>query len=95
MNNKEFIATLSAASQHNVRDTQVLVSNLVTEMVALLEDEGTLAVQGFGTFGVKMQPERVLTNPTTGQRMLVPPRLVATFKACPALKERMQKGGND
>lgn len=93
MSNREFISTLANISDHSVRDTQILVNSLVAEMTALLEDENSITVPGFGMFEVKKKLERVFVNPSTGQRMLVPPKLVLNFKSSTMLKERVQKGG--
>ena len=93
MNNKEFISSLASAAGHSPRDTQVLANHLLAELTSLFEDENQFNVQGFGTFEVKKRLERVIVNPGTGQRMLVPPKLTLNFKASPVLKDRMQKGG--
>lgn len=93
MNHKEFISELARVTDHSVKDTQILVSSLITEMKELLEDENQIVVPNFGSFEVRKKLERVLMNPGTGQRMLVPPKLVLTFKPSNNLKERIQKGG--
>ena len=95
MNNKEFISDLAHVTDHSVRDTQILVNSLVAEMTSLFEEENVLMVPSFGTFEVKKKLERVLLNPVTGQRMLVPPKLTLTFKSSNVLKERIQKGGEE
>ncbi len=93
MSNKEFISSLASATGHSSRDTQVLVNHLLAELTSLFEDENQLSVQGFGNFDVKKKMERVIVHPGTGQRMLVPPKLILSFKSSAILKERMQKGG--
>ena len=93
MNNKEFIAALSRKESLLQRDTQKLVNLLVAELTSQFENGSTLTVQNFGQFEVKKKLERVVVNPSSGQRMLVPPKLVLNFKSYPALKERTQKGG--
>ena len=93
MNNKEFIAALSQKESLLQRDTQKLVNLLVAEITSQFENGSTLTVQNFGQFEVKKKLERVVVNPSSGQRMLVPPKLVLNFKSYPALKERTQKGG--
>ncbi|MBR1755571.1 MAG: HU family DNA-binding protein [Bacteroidaceae bacterium] len=93
MNNKEFISTLAQKEGLLQRDTQKLVNLLVAELTAQFESGHQLAVQNFGQFEVKKKMERVVVNPSTGQRMLVPPKLVLNFKTFSALRERTQKGG--
>lgn len=67
-----------------------MLSALVAEMTEQLVDENVISIQGFGMFEVKKKLERVVVNPTTQQRMLVPPKLVVNFKPSPLLKEKMQ-----
>ena len=93
MNNKEFITALSQRESLSQRDVQMLVNHLVAELAAQFENGNQLAVQNFGQFEVKKKMERVVNNPSTGQRMLVPPKLVLNFKPSPNLKGRIQKGG--
>ena len=59
-------------------------------MADLLDADTSLAVQGFGVFEVKKKMERIVVNPSTRQRKLVPPKLVLTFKASNVLKDKMQ-----
>ena len=93
MNNKDFIAALSQKEGLLQRDTQKMVNLLVAELTAQFEQGNSLTVQNFGQFDVKKKLERVVVNPATGQRMLVPPKLALTFKPYSSLKERTQKGG--
>lgn len=90
MNNKEFIAELSRRLGYTVKDTSSLMVALVAEMTEELEDENVIAVQNIGSFEVRKKQERVVVNPATQQRMLVPPKLVINFKPSTSFKERMQ-----
>ncbi len=93
MNNKEFISELSARTSYTIRDTQSLVTTMLAELTSQLENSEVVSVTNFGTFEVKKKLERVMVNPTTGQRMLVPPKLAINFRPATALKEQVQKGG--
>ena len=55
-----------------------------------LEDENVIAIQNIGSFEVRKKQERVVVNPATQQRMLVPPKLVINFKPSASFKEKMQ-----
>ena len=90
MNNKEFIAELSRRLGYKVKDTSSLMVALVAEMTEELEDENVIAIQNIGSFEVRKKQERVVVNPATQQRMLVPPKLVINFKPSTSFKERMQ-----
>ena len=92
MNNKEYIAELSRRLGYSQESTQRMVRS-VLESVALKFDEGeSVAVPEFGVFEIKKRMERIVTNPTNGQRMLVPPKIVVCFKSDQALKDMMKKG---
>ena len=88
MSNKEFIAALSRELKYTTKATTVYVNALVQEMGAQLEDGNQLSISGFGSFDVRKKLERVLINPSTKQRMLVPPKMSISFKPAPSLKEK-------
>ena len=88
MSNKEVIAALSRELKYTTKETTVYVNALVQEMGAQLEDGNQLSISGFGSFDVRKKLERVLINPSTKQRMLVPPKMSISFKPAPSLKEK-------
>lgn len=90
MNNKDFISALAARCGMPAKKTQKLATALSAGMAELLDDETTFAVQGFGTFEVKKKMERVVVNPATKQRILVPPRLALAFHPAGTLKEKVK-----
>ena len=76
MNNKEFLAELAERTGYAPRDAQRLA----------------ILVPNFGVFETKKKMERVMVNPSTGQRMLVPPKLVLNFKPNQTWRDKL-KGG--
>ena len=93
MNNKDFIATLAARTGHSVEETQRMVDTVVETMGDHFLEDDTVLVPNFGTFEVKKRMERVVVNPSTRKRMLVPPKLVLGFKPVAAVKEKLKNGG--
>lgn len=89
MNNKEFLSTIVRKGQFPTRVVNQQVAALVSELTAALEEEQTVSISSFGNFEVKKRLERVIVNPTTGQRMLVPPKLVVAFKPSQILKAKI------
>jgi DNA-binding protein HU-beta/integration host factor subunit alpha len=59
------------------------------------QEDDSLMIPNFGTFEVKKKMERIMVNPSTGQRMLVPPKLVLNFKPNIGWKDRIKNGGNE
>jgi len=90
VNNKEFTSELSKRLGYTLKDTSELMSSLLSVMTQQLEDGNVIAIQGFGTFEVKKKLERISVSPTSKQRMLVPPKLVLTYKPSVALKEKFK-----
>lgn len=53
----------------------------------------TVNIQGFGSFEPKKRVERVALHPASGKRLLIPPKIVMTFKPTAALRQQIKKGG--
>ena len=87
MNNKDFTSELSRRLGYTIKDTSELMSSLLSDMTQELQEGNVVTIQGFGTFEVKKKAERITVNPTTKQRMLVPPKLVLAYRPSGQLKE--------
>ena len=90
MNNKEFISELARKLGYTNKETTQLLSSAIGVMTQELQEDKTIAIQGFGTFEVKKKLERISVNPTTQQRMLIPPKLVLSYKPSTNLKEKFK-----
>lgn len=88
MNNKEFVSALAARLGIVPKEAQKRIDGLVETLATQLEQGNEVAVSGFGTFEVKKRNERVIVNPASGKRMLVPPKLTVNFKESSSLKTR-------
>lgn len=89
MNNKEFISSLSKRTGYKADDVQRMVRTSVNAVIDSLVAGETMSISRLGTFDVKKRMERVINNPGTGQRMLVPPKLVVNFKPLNSIKESL------
>ena len=94
MNNKEFVAELAQQTGYTQDDTQKLVRKVIDAMITEFEDGEVVAIPNFGTFEVKKRMERMVVNPTTKKRQLVPPKLVLGFRPVAAVKEKLKNGGD-
>ena len=81
MNNKEYIAELSRHTGFSQDDTQRMVRCVVEGMSQKFDEGIGVSIASFGVFEIKKRMERIVVNPSSGQRMLVPPKIVVTFKA--------------
>lgn len=93
LNNKEFISGLSKRAELNKEQTQKLVNEVVAAMSDIFDDGDNVTIANFGTFEPKKRMERVIVNPASGQRMLVPPKIVLAFKPAAQVRYNIKKGG--
>ncbi len=93
MNNKEFIAELAERMGYTAKDTQRLTTTLIDAMADAFQEDNAVLVPNFGLFETKKKLERIMVNPSTGQRMLVPPKLVLNFKPNQTWKDKLKGGG--
>lgn len=93
MNNKQFIAELARRMGYTVQDTQKHTQLLIDAMADAFQEGDTVAILNFGSLEVKKKMERIIINPGTGQRMLVPPKLTLNFKISPTWKDKLKNGG--
>lgn len=95
MNNKSFISELSQKTRYTQDDTRKMLNTVINSMNDSFQKGEVVTIPKFGTFEIKKRLERILINPGTKQRMLVPPKLVLNFKPITALKEKIKNGGQD
>lgn len=91
MNNKEFINALSVRCDLSTKEAKQLVESMVSVFANALEETPSISIPGFGIFEVKKRNERVIVNPSTHLRQLIPPKLTLTFKVSNALKEKINQ----
>lgn len=90
MNNKQFLTELSGRSQMSAEQAAQQAQNLIGVMENLWQNGDSVSLSGFGVLEVKKKNERVSVNPVTGVRMLVPPKLVLSYKPSSLLKEKLK-----
>ena len=91
MNNKEFITKLAKRCNITVGEATANVDAFVNVMTDRLKDNDQLNISGFGVLEAKMRKERLSVNPKTGQRFLVPPKVVPSFRPSSKLKEKFNE----
>ena len=72
------------------KEVQAMSGAFAKALSENLDDENSLNVPGFGSFGVKKKLERVVVSPITKKRKLVPPKLALAFKPSSVLKDKIQ-----
>ena len=90
MNKTELTAAVAEKAGLSKVDAAKAVSAFCDTIEAALAKGESVQIIGFGTFEVKKKVERISVSPTTKQRMLVPPKLVLTYKPSMLLKEKFK-----
>ncbi len=73
--------------------TRQQAASLMDALAAGIKDaccnHDSVALPGFGVLEPKKRAERVVVNPSSSKRMLIPPKIVVTFKSSQLLKQKL------
>ena len=90
VNSKELVAELSRRMGKTQKEIASLLQVTTDVMVASMQEDTTIAMQGFGSFEVRKKQDRILINPVSKQKMIVPPKLTLTFKVGTTYKTKLK-----
>lgn len=90
MDNKQLQEAIAKRMGRNSADVAKLLDAFVTIIKERCGELDSIAVPGFGTFEAKKKLERIVVNPGTGKRMLVPPKITLSFKPSALLKSKIK-----
>jgi integration host factor subunit alpha len=68
-----------------------VVETLIEIIKSTLENGEDILVSGFGKFCVKEKNERKGRNPVTGDKMMLKPRRVVTFRCSASLRDMINQ----
>ena len=91
MNNKDFLNQLANKANMSSAETKKMVEDFINMFADYADDGSIYSIQGFGNFEVKKKMERIVVNPSTKQRMMVPPKLLLNFKPSASVKDKFKK----
>jgi nucleoid DNA-binding protein len=91
MDNKKLVETVATNMGRSTEDVNKLVDALAGVLRTRCAEMDSVVVPGFGTFEPKKRNERVMLQPNTGKRMLVPPKVVLGFKVSNVLKAKFKQ----
>ncbi len=74
----------------NKKEARELVDLFFQELEASLAAGEQVKLSGFGNFDLRDKSERPGRNPKTGEKVLIPPRRVVTFRAGQKLRARVE-----
>ena len=90
MDNKKLVETVAANLGRSTKDVGKLLEAFAGVLTARCSEMDSVHVPGFGSFEPKKRDERVMNHPSTGKRMLVPPKITVGFKVSNVLKNKLK-----
>lgn len=90
MKHKDFIEKVATSSGLDKNLAEKLSKTTCLIISDILAEGNSISVQGFGSFIVKKREERLSVIPSTGKRLLIPPKLVPGFKPGTTLKDKIK-----
>ena len=91
MEHKKLVDKIARKLGRDRKDVAKLLDAFTQVVANRCGDLDTIAIPGFGSFEPKKKKERIMTNPSTGKRMLIPPKIVLNFKVSNVLKSKLNK----
>ncbi len=79
MNHKSFIDTLSEKLGTSAEETQANYDVLLEVFTQNLKSGNQINISSLGLFDVKLKEDKIIVDPSTKKKMLVPPRLELNF----------------
>lgn len=70
-----------------------MMNTIVDALTGNFQQGSMATIPNFGSFAVKKRLERIVVNPGTKQKMLIPPKLILSFHPTAALKDKLKNGG--
>ena len=91
MTKKEMVRAIAEETKLPQGIVQDIIQQLLDKIIDTLKKELRIELRNFGIFGVKKRNPRKARNPRTGESLMVPAKLVVTFKPGREMEERVKK----
>lgn len=90
MDYKTFIELLSRKVNAGKDETSEMVASFCQVLTEAALEGDTVTFPGFGSFEPKKRIERITLHPSTGKRMLIPPKITLSFRPSTLLKQKVR-----
>lgn len=90
MDNKTFLETLSQRINAGKDETSEMIGVFCQVLSESALDGDTVTFPGFGSFEPRKRIERIAIHPSSGKRMLIPPKITLSFRPSTLLKQKVR-----
>lgn len=91
MDTKTLIDELSRRLEIDKKQAAAMLESTCLSIQNICSSSGAVAIPGFGTLEPKRRPERVMCVPSTGRRLLLPPKVSMVFRPSAILKNLLRE----
>lgn len=92
MNKKELVKVAAEKSEMTQKDMAKALDCIQDVIISTLKDGEPVALTGFGKFEVRARAGRSGINPTTMEKIQIPPTLSPAFKPSKNFKDTIKNG---
>lgn len=90
MDYKTLIEILSKRLNAGKEETAEMVASMSQVFTDCALEGDVISFPGFGNFEPRKRNERVTVHPSSGKRMLIPPKITLSFKPSSLLKQKVR-----
>jgi DNA-binding protein HU-beta len=91
MNYAELLTELAQRLQLSKADVEKRLNETTAIITAELAKNNVVSIMNFGTLEVKKRQERYSIHPTTGKKLLVPPKLIVKYKPSISYNKKLKE----
>lgn len=91
MNSAELVTALAQRLKLSKTEAGKRLDDTVAVITEELIKNNIVSLTGFGTLEVKKRNERISVQPSTGKRLLIPPKLVLKYKPSSSLNKKLKE----
>ena len=91
MNYSELLVALTNRLQLSKGEVEKKLEYTTEIITAELMKNNAVSIMNFGTLEVKKRLERINIHPTSGKKMLIPPKLVVKYKVSATLNKKLKE----
>ncbi|MDE6811872.1 MAG: HU family DNA-binding protein [Muribaculaceae bacterium] len=95
MDNKTLIDKIAGKTGLERGEAQRMVTAICEIIADSCVAMDAVVIPGFGQFEARKRKERLTIHPSTGERLLVPPKLILSFRPSGVLKSKIESLDKD